>query len=194
MTIHINGRASTDKIDSLATIGLLGVSNSLAYYVHAIEKHVHSPQRWLGMSADQSGTDWAIAAGLTAFQAISGASVFGVDANDEAKVLGTSDTPVIAGMVTFDAHMLLIKELSVDVPYTLRMVYGSDTMANEEAAGNYSDVMLHNIVTGSKSGGVPIPVMMPRLNCGIDKLWIRAKCATDNATADFFIGLHAYVG
>ena len=49
--------AETAKIDSLATNGLNGVNNSLAYRVHEIENHFHSVERWVGISADQSGDD-----------------------------------------------------------------------------------------------------------------------------------------
>lgn len=38
----------TDKIDSAATDGLEGTSNSLAYRVHEIEKHLHNRGRFWG--------------------------------------------------------------------------------------------------------------------------------------------------
>ena len=47
------------KIDNQATLGLLGTNNSLAYRVHEIEKHFHSPERWLGILGAQTATDWA---------------------------------------------------------------------------------------------------------------------------------------
>ena len=57
------------KIDSLATDGLAGVSNSLAYRVHEIEKHFHSEEHWYGDDGDNTGstannlTDWTLTAG-----------------------------------------------------------------------------------------------------------------------------------
>ena len=182
------------KTDGVSTNGLAGVSNSLAYRVHEIEKHFHSRERWMGKAASQTATDWALESTLTPFTAISGTGVFGVDTNDEALVLGTDDTPVIAGMVKYDLHYILVATLSADTPYILRLIYGAGTMAAADSAGQYTDIMVHNIVTGSKAGGVPLPVMMPRVTCGVDKVWVRAKCATNNATATFFIGLHEYVG
>jgi len=39
------------KLDSAPTDGLSGVSNSLAYRVEEIEKHLHNRERWLGLAA-----------------------------------------------------------------------------------------------------------------------------------------------
>ena len=52
-------KRTSDTADSKATVGLLGVTNSLAYRVHEIEKHFHNRERWIGISGDQSGTDWS---------------------------------------------------------------------------------------------------------------------------------------
>jgi len=154
--------------------------------------HVHNREHWFGKSADQSGDDWALLEGLTTFQAISGNGDFGSDANDEAKVLGVDDTPIIAGQTKFDIHKILVQALSTDTPWIIRVVYGSGTMAAAISAGQYSEIMVQNIVTGSKAGGVPIQIMMPQCVAGTDQIWIQAKNATDNATCDFFVGVHGY--
>ena len=184
----------TDKIDELAVNGLLGVNNSLAYRVHEIEKHFHSRERWFGKKAVPTATDWGDQASLLPYSAISGDGVFGADANDEALVLGVDDTPAITDMVKFDLHRILILALSVDTPYIFRVIYGAGTMADMETAKQYTDVMLQNIVAGSKSNGVPVPIMMPRATCGTDKVWVRVMCATASATATFYVGLHEYEG
>ncbi len=185
---------NTNKIDSLATDGLAGTSDSLAYRMQTMEEHNHSRERWFGLKAVPTGTDWGDQASLNPYRAISGNGVFGADANDEALVLGTDDTPAIADMVMFDLHRILILELSVDTPYIFRIIYGADTMANEESAGNYTDFMVQNNPAGSKAAGFPVDLQMPRAYCGVDQVWVRVMCATDNATADFFAGLHEYEG
>ena len=50
------------KIDNLSTDGLGGINNSLAYRIHEIENHLHSPERRLGISldADQAKDKWAL--------------------------------------------------------------------------------------------------------------------------------------
>jgi len=193
-TYNQSVKTETDKIDNATTDGLAGVNNSLAYRVHEIEKHFHNKERWFGISADQSGNDWALESTLNPFTAISGASDFGQDANDEAKLFGIADLPAIPGMVKCDIHRILIVEMSVDTPYIFRIIYGSDTMANNESAGQYSDFMVQNNPTGSKAGGFPVDIMMPRIVSGTDKVWVRVKCATNNATVTFFCGIHEYAG
>lgn len=154
------------------------------------DQHFMNVERWFGISGDQSGNDWALEAGLTPFQAISGNVDFGGDADDEAKVIGTDDTPVVAGKQFYMLHKLLVLTSSVATAYILRIVYGSDTMANNEAAGQYSDV---GFIRESGVGrGSPIELKMPLLRAGTDKVWIRAKNATDNATIDFLVGLHEH--
>uniref|UniRef100_A0A6M3LL40 Uncharacterized protein n=1 Tax=viral metagenome TaxID=1070528 RepID=A0A6M3LL40_9ZZZZ len=182
------------KLDSLAVDGLLGTSNSLAYKVHEIEKHFHNKERWFGASADQSGADWALEDSLTTFQAISGDGVYGADANDEALVWGTGDGTPVTGDTKFDLHRILFVTLSVDTPYIIRFVWGTGTMAAAITANQYSTIIVQNIVTGSKENGAPVDVMMPRLTYGTDKVWAQAKCATDDATADFLVGIHGYTG
>ena len=195
MTVHNSGYPiEINKLDSLATDGLLGINNSLAYRIEKIEKHLHSRERWFGKKAVPTATDWGDQASLLPYSAISGDGVFGADGNDEALVLGVDDTPAIADMVQFDFHRILVLALSVDTPYIFRVIYGTGTMADMETAKQYTDVMLQNIVAGSKSNGAPVPIMMPRITCGTDKVWIRVMCATDDATATFFVGLHEYEG
>ena len=155
--------------------------------VEVVEEHVHNRERWFGKSADQSGTDWGVEAGLTLYRAISGNSVFGADANDEALVLGTSDTPAIAGMTRFDVHRIIINAASHANPFVLRILYGTGTMAAAELAGQYSDV----VITEAKKG-LPLGIIMPRAECGVSKIWVRAKSGTNDATIDFYIGIHEY--
>lgn len=61
------------------------------------------------------------------------------------------------------------------------------------SAGRYSEFMLiANSTLGLLAGGSPVDVLMPRLNCGADKLWARCWNVTNGADIDFFIGLHEY--
>lgn len=152
-----------------------------------IERHLHNRERWFGKSGDQSVNDWAVEAGLTVFQSISGNGDFGGDPNDEAKILGTDDTPAITGMTRFDGHRIVVNAASNANPYVLRVIYGTGTMAAAEGAGQYSDVVL----TEAKKG-TPVEIIMKRRTCGSDKIWVRAKNATNNATIDFFFGIHEY--
>ena len=155
--------------------------------VYEVEKHLHNRERWFGKKAAQTATDWGDQASLAPYRAISGDGVFGADTDDEALVIGADDTPAIAGMTIFDAHRILITAASNATDWVLRIIYGEGTMAAAESAGQYTDVMVQQAKKGS-----PIDVLMPRCDCAVRKLWVRAKNATNNATIDFFIGIHEY--
>ncbi len=155
--------------------------------IYEVENHLHNRERWFGKLGVQTATDWGEQASLTPYRAISGNGVFGADANDEAQVIGTDDTPAIAGMVYYDVHRIEVTASSKATDWVLRIIYGSGTMANAESAGQYSDVMVQEAKKGS-----PIDIIMPRTPCADCKVWIRAKNVTDNATIDFFVGIHEY--
>jgi hypothetical protein len=180
------------KIDSEAVKGLLGKPNSLAYKVHEVEKHFHNHEHWRGKLAVQTATAWADDT-LAPFRAISGADTYGADPNDEAQVFGLDDTP-INGAVKFDPNRILITAFSTDTPWKLRMVFGTGTMADAIIARQFTEDCMMNTTVGSKAGGTPVTFTVPRLNCGIDKVWMQAWNETDNATCDFLIGLHEYIG
>ncbi len=153
-----------------------------------IEDAIYNTESWVGKSADQSGDDWGSDT-LTVFQAISGSGDYGADADDEAKVLGADDTPIITGNTLFNLCSILIIAASVTTQYKLRIVYGTGTMAAAITAEQYSEVMIIANPAATTATGVPINIKMPRLVSGT-KVWVQCKNATDNATIDFFAGLH----
>lgn len=181
------------KIDSLAVNGLTGVSNSLAYKVHEIERHFHGRERWFGKLAVQTATDWA-ADTLTPYRAISGNNAYGSDANDEALVLGTADTPAIAGNVRFDLHRIMMVGASSQTAYKLRIVYGTGTMADAITAGQYSELVIMSDPSAAQVPHDVFEVMMPRGTCGSTQVWVQAWNASNNATIDFLVGEHEYEG
>lgn len=181
------------KIDAAAVDGLTGTENSLGYKVHEIERHFHGRERWRGKLAVQTATDWADDV-LTPFRAISGNNAYGGDPNDEALVLGTADTPAIAGNTRFDLHRLMMVGASSSTAYKLRIVYGTGTLAAAITAGQYSEVMIMSDPAAAQVPHEIIEVMMPRGTCGSTQVWVQAWNATDNATIDFVVGFHEYEG
>ncbi|KKM05730.1 hypothetical protein LCGC14_1751110 [marine sediment metagenome] len=168
-------------------IDRIGVLRKIEQAAFALENHIHNRERWFGKSGDQSGNNWGTESSLTPFRAISGNIAFGSDADDEALVLGTDDTPCIAGTTRFDPHTIMVEAASVATEYVIRVIYGTGTMADAETAGQYSDTM----VTDAKKGE-PLDIHMPRLTSGSHKVWVRIKNGTDNATMDFHYGIHEY--
>lgn len=197
---HTRYTLNSPMIDQYPVRGLLGVEDSLAYEVNEIDRHIHSRERWFGISADQSGNEWA-KDDLIPFVAISGSNAYGTDhtggagAVDEAYVIGTDDMPGISGMVKYDLHRILILDVDHSTVYKLRIVYGAVDRATSVSAGQYSEVtVLFDAVSPTVSAGSPVEIQMPRLDSGVDMVWIEAWNFTDNSEIDFLVGIHEYEG
>ncbi len=176
------------KVDQAATNGLAGVSNSLAYRVHEIEKHHHSPGYWWGALAGPDETN-AIEENVTRpFVAISGADTWGT----AIPILGTSDNPVGAADVRYDAHLVLVVDTDHATTYRLRFIWGSGTSAEAIIALQCSPVMFIT-AAGPFISGTPVIMQMSRGTVG-EKLWCQVWNATNLSEVDFFYGAHGYAG
>ena len=153
------------------------------------DEHFHNREYWFGKSADQSGNNWGTRASLTPYQAISGNGDFGSDANDEAKCIGSADTPIRAGGTKFDFRRIQVVAVSSTTVYLLRIIHGTGTMAEAEAAGQYTECAFFRQAPPIR--GDPVDLIQEKIAVG-QKIWIRAKNATDNATIDFLAGIHEY--
>ena len=186
----LNGADLSDvpKIDSVATDGLAGITNSLAYRVHEIEKHFHVRERWWGAAAVPSETNAIDANVDTPFVATSGNDDWGT----AIPICGTADNPVITTDVKFDAHMILVTDTDHTTPYRIRLIYGTGTSAAAISAGQWSEGMF--ITSGGPfSSGVPAEGRMPRIDVG-SKLWVQVWNETNASTVSFFWGAHGYPG
>lgn len=166
-----------NKIDSSAVSGLAGTADSLAYKVHEIESHFHSPEQWFGKAAGDSYLDrdsltpWRITAG-----------------NSEAygTLVRISDgTEIESGSTSkkFDFHRIIIAASSANAAYKVE-VYSPTT----------ADLLTEFIYQGQATlRTAPIELMADRVPCN-SSIWLRCKCATNAATLDFKIGVHTYVG
>lgn len=181
-------KAETDKIDNAAVDGLAGVSNSLSYKVHEIEKHFHNRFHYWGATGAPTETN-AIAATVTVpFVAVSGANTWGV----AIPILGTDDIPAEAGDVKVDAQTILVIDTDHATPYRIRIIYGNGTSADAIAAGQWSETMFIT-ATGPFSSGVPVVIGMPRVTVGW-KLWVQVWNNTNGSNVDFYWGCHGYSG
>jgi hypothetical protein len=199
-TFKTSDSLNTVKIDELAVNGLSGVSNSLAYRVHEIEKHFHNYERWFGKTADQSGVNpWAKAisdSGLpTSYVIKSGDDTFGGDSGDEAQIWGLYDTLSVGGVTQtkLDIHRIFVTASSITTIWYLRFIWGTGTMADAITAGQYSTIPLVADAAQNGSIDVIVNIMLPRITIGTHKIWIQGKSTTDNATIELLVGLHGYV-
>ena len=104
--------SETDKIDKLATDGLAGTSNSLAYRVMEIEKHLHSSGSWFGLAGTPTATYKACRIGESdcsgPFQMDGGDSSVTPTWGAWIQVFGADDTPARTSQAYFDPHEIVI--------------------------------------------------------------------------------------
>lgn len=171
------------KIDNQATDGLNGVHNSLAYRVHEIEKHFHSPEYWYGRDATDG---YLLLDGLESWTVTAGTGeAFG------AAVQISDGTEIESGSSTkkMDIHRILFTDISkADTTYVMIIRYGTGTFALSERLTSLA------IRVGSLTNeSTPVEIMAPRIACN-NKIWVQTKSQTNNETLSFMVGVHTYVG
>lgn len=181
------------KVDGVAVEGLLGVSNSLAYKVHEIERHLHSNERWFAAAAVPNAeihvADRVDPAAQTPFQVDAGNDTWG----SWVQILGSSDTPADVGKLKFDPHKLIISDTQkLNKIHVLQIGFGVSGAA-ALASGWYTEMVFVSL------GGVPgdvYPVLMQSRRSDVgQKVWARAFIPGENTgTVDFLFGIHEYEG
>ena len=180
--------AYRDMVDGEETLGLLGTHNSLAYRVHEIERHVHSGARWFGAAAIPTATHLAdrIGPSIAAFTIDAGNNAWGA----WVQILGSDDTPAVAGKAYFDPHQMVISDNELAAIYFLQFGRGASGAA-ALAAGNYTELVFDMT---AKAGGVINGIQTGRAPAG-SLLWARCLSPLANtAWLKFYIGIHEYEG
>jgi hypothetical protein len=183
----------TQKIDNLATNGLAGVSNSLAYRVHKIEKHFHGREKWFGLAASPSGETHRadrMDGAIQPFQLTAGDNDFNATWT---QILGSSDTPVTSGSVYFDAHRYLVTSTNSTSPYIIQIITGESTDFASKLSNEQFTETPYVAATNNNDSGIE-DVMTIRVAVG-EKVWARCACVGQNGTTlDFYFGIHEYAG
>lgn len=183
--------ASINKIDGLSVSGLTGVSNSLAYRVHEIERHLHSSGRWFGAAVTPTATRFADRIGISTGKP----EAFSIDAGNDTwgdwvQLFGSDDTPADVGKVYFDPHEIVISDAERAATYFVQIGRGVSGAAIIEA-GTYTEFVLDTV---SRSGGNIISIQSGRAPAG-SLLWARCMSpGNDTGTFDFYLGIHEYEG
>lgn len=168
----------TQKIDNLATNGLSGVSNSLAYRVQEIERHFHGREKWFGAAASPSGETHIadrMDGAISPFQLVAGNNDFNASWT---QLLGSSDTPVAVGSAYFDAHRFLVTTTNSTSAFIIQIVSGeSADIAAKIAAEQFTETPYISATNNSDSGIEEL--MTIRLAVGI-KVWARCACVGQN--------------
>ena len=184
---------SINKIDSLATDGLTGTHDSLAYRVNEIEKHIHSSGSWFGAANTPTATHFADRVGTCTgpFQIDGGDSSGTPTWGTWVQIFGSGDTPARTGQLYYDPHEILIAEAQEDVVHVIQFARGASGAAGL-AAGTYTELVL-GVDATKKFKGIT-EVQTGRAPAG-SLLWARCIVMGKNTgTLDFYIGVHEYVG
>lgn len=181
-----------DKIDDLATLGLAGVHNSLAYRVQEIERHLHSYEHWFGAAVIPDGEGHQadhIGDTTTAFQVDAGNNTWSA----WLQILGSEDTPhAMSNMAYYDMHRLAIVSVErANATHFVQIGFGISAAAALAADTITEFVFRPQTVQGSE---MIVEVQMRRLAVGT-KAWFRAwAVGADTGTLSFFFGTHEYEG
>ena len=155
--------------------------------VREIENHLHNIHRWFGVAAVPSGTHFSDLNVKTSHQITSGADTWGA----WTQILGSDDTPAIAGMVKFDLDEILITDVVATADKALHMIQigwgpvSADIVANE----TFTEI---NVMPLRSGANLPVGDKFDDLAAGI-AVWIRHWVAGLNAqTMDFRFDIHEY--
>lgn len=153
------------------------------------EHHFHNTERWFGLRVPQTATLWGDTATLAPYQLTSGDNTWGA----WVQILGSGDTPTIAGRTLFDPHRLKFVAVSQNTAYRVQFAWGTGSAADALAAGQVTEsppIVLDSVNPQTAVSGAE-DVKFGQLAIGT-KVWARCWNATNSATIDFFLGEHEY--
>lgn len=185
MTWASRNQEAIARIDHLATDGLSGVNNSLAYRIGEVERHFHSYERWYGVAAAPSGTHKAdqIAKDIAAFELDAGDDAYG----SWVQLLGSADTSL-----KYDLHELYFTyaETAATVHF-VQLAFG-DTGDGAVAAGTYTEIIYRSGAAVNREAPV---VIQTRRQAAGTLAWARVLAYDVNTSkVQLYFGMHYYEG
>jgi len=180
-----NETAILKIIDGTTTTGLAGTSNSLAYRVNEIERHLHSYERWYGVAATPSATHKADLLGkdIASFQIDAGNDTWGA----WLQLLGSADTAQ-----KYDFHEISITGAErASTVHFVQFAFGATGDA-AYSAGTYTTVIYRTGAAQNREA--PFQLQTRRQDAGT-LAWARVLAYDqDTATLNLYFGLHYYEG
>ena len=167
-----------------------GLDARILRIVEELERHLHNYERWFGVAAAPDAELHVADSILTS------KTPFVVDAGNDTwgawvQVLGSDDTPAIAGNTKFDLHRFDFVDFETNNSvHGVQVALGASGAA-ALSAGTYSEFI---VKTGGGTTFVgPIDILDRRADVGT-KAWIRNWChGVNTSTLSFFLGLHEYI-
>ena len=159
--------------------------------VFEINTHTHNHAKWFGVAALSVGETHVadrVGPAIAPFALLSGNDAYG----NWLQVLGSSDTPVQAGMVRIDAHNVLVTTTNSTEAFAVQFAVGESAgLAALIAVENFTEFMYISATNNADSGIEEVKAKgMPAGT----KVWARCICMGQNAkTINLYVGTHEYI-
>ncbi len=151
-------------------MSLLGLEKAIEHSTYETEHHVHNREKWFGAAVSASGETHVadrMVGGIDPFVITTGNDDFG----SWVQVLGSSDSPVSAGMVLFDAHRFLITNSSSTDPFVIQVATGeSADLAAKIAAEEFTE---GPYISGTNNNDSGIEDILTIRTLVGEKVWVR---------------------
>lgn len=164
--------------------------------IDAIFNHLHNCERWFGMSTDQSGNNWAKETIINPF-VITSSGIDTWSTGVYTKIIGSTDTPVMAGNTEFGPHRLLVSAVSstASAVYKLRFTWTGSTGILNDGLGSsdYSEFMfkVDPLKNAQSIPGGPVKITTCIIDIG-SRCWMQMKSTADGVTANLYVGIHEH--
>lgn len=177
---------------------IIETSDTILLEARQVERHLHSVKRYLCAAVIPDGTVHvadkisSVVAPNTAtgFTVISGNNDWG----NWVQILGSSDTPILNSMLSFDLLDIFITNSStINTLYLLQISFGNTTPGDAVTAENYTEILHATQTTAIGAIRAVLPCNSRRVDIGT-KMW--ARCFTPGFNARsviFFFGLHEHL-
>ncbi len=155
-----------------------------------VERHFHAHERLIAKHQAPTGTvkaDTSATAFYTWDFTAAGDSTFGT----ALQILGSDDTPIIAGMTKYDFGKVMITVVNSNTLYKMRIYCGA-TVGVAEATGEITDIWFRGDDTNPQQAHpVEIELKMKRHDAG-SLIWVAIANATGAQTASAVFAIHEY--
>lgn len=181
------------NIENESSDGLLGKPGSQSYILGEIERHLHSNEKFFGL-AGTPNAEIHRADRITLKPEPFVANAGNDDWGAWLQIMGSGDTPALAGSVKYDFHeMLFVSHEHNSNVYAVQIVGGeSADIAAKVAAEEITEIVF--ITGGGNTEVGPITIKSRRSAAGV-KCWVRVWAKGQNtSTLSFYFGIHEYEG
>ena len=167
-----------------------GLLRQIEQESYEIERHIHAHEKWFGVADAANGEIHVadrVGPGIAPFALLTGNDAFG----DWVQVLGSSDTPVQAGMVQVDAHRILVTTTDSTEAFVVHFVIGESAgIAALISAEDFTEFP-YIAATNNADSGIS-EIKSKRIPTG-SKVWARSICIGQDAkTINIYVGVHEY--